>query len=64
MDVYAIAAIRGIYVASQLDNKKIVTMISFNKGRTWGKVSSPIRHANGSLVQCVISVRSFLPTNY
>ena len=61
MDIHAVAAIRGIYVASQLNNKRIVSMITFNKGRSWRKVSSPIRHANGSLVQCVISVRSFLP---
>ena len=60
MDIHPVASIRGIYVASQLNSDgKITTKISFDKGRSWKKVNAPIRHANGSLVQCVTQVRLF-----
>ncbi|XP_028406976.1 sortilin-related receptor-like isoform X2 [Dendronephthya gigantea] len=60
VDLYSVASMRGVYLASQLSKGKvgtraIYTVISFDKGRFWRRLSVPVRHADGSLVNCNIS---------
>jgi hypothetical protein len=62
VDLYPVASMRGVYIASQLSygkvgTRKIYTVISYDKGRFWRNVNVPVRHANGSLVACALSVR-------
>ncbi|XP_028406957.1 sortilin-related receptor-like [Dendronephthya gigantea] len=57
VDLYPVASMRGVYLASQLSYGKvgtraIYTVISHDKGRFWRKLSVPVRHANGSQVNC------------
>ena len=66
VDLYPVASMRGVYVASQLSRgkpgtRKIYTRISYDKGRAWDKVTVPETHANGSAINCP-PVRSFAIT--
>ena len=66
VDLYPVASMRGVYMASQLSRgkpgtRKIYTRISYDKGRAWDEVTVPERHANGSAINCP-PVRSFTIT--
>ena len=63
VDLYPVASMRGVYLASQLaygevGTRAIYSVISFDKGRYWRRLNVPVRHADGSLVNCSLSVRS------
>ena len=62
VDLYPVASMRGVYLASQLSagkpgTRKIFTKISYDKGRAWSDVTVPERHANGSVITCASTVR-------
>ncbi|XP_046854475.1 sortilin-related receptor-like isoform X2 [Xenia sp. Carnegie-2017] len=57
VDLYKVASMRGVYIASQLEYGKIGTRpihtkISYNKGGFWHDVKAPAKHSNGSMMNC------------
>lgn len=57
VDVYKVQSMRGVYVATQLTpgpvgRRHLLSMITYNKGASWGKIRSPTRDINGMSIYC------------
>ena len=56
-DIHKVAGLRGVYIASQLPNSSYtseqqVSLISFNKGGSWQRLTAPTVDSEGVTTNC------------
>ena len=47
-----VRGVKGVFLANQKVNGKVVTLITYNKGRDWGYLRPPSTDMNGKPTDC------------
>ncbi|XP_048582029.1 uncharacterized protein LOC5513708 [Nematostella vectensis] len=59
VDVHKVKSMRGVYLATQLTpgpvgKRHLLSMITYNRGGSWGRIRSPTRDIHGSPIYCYL----------
>ena len=63
MALSQVHGVKGVFLANQKKNGKVVTLITYNKGRDWDHLQPPSMDMNGKPTNCQpVSVSPTSPT--
>ncbi|XP_031556882.1 uncharacterized protein LOC116293578 [Actinia tenebrosa] len=59
VDIHKVKSMRGVYVATQLTpgpvgRRHLLSLITYNKGGSWGRIRSPTRDVNNQPIYCYL----------
>ncbi|XP_042840958.1 VPS10 domain-containing receptor SorCS2 isoform X1 [Panthera tigris] len=52
IDILEVRGVKGVFLANQKTNGKVVTLITYNKGRDWDRLRPPSTDMNGKPTNC------------